>query len=72
MDLTVSEKIKLIAKRKGIGLLELSEQLGFSQQNLHQRLLRNAWSQEDLKVVAQKLGCTVDISFIDNETGERY
>lgn len=72
MKLSVSEKIRLIAKRKKIGVGGLADRLGYSRQNLNQRLIRNAWTEEDLHQVAEKLGCALEITFIDNETGERY
>lgn len=71
MELNTSEKIKIILKRKGITMNELSQSYG-SRQNLYQRLRRNTWSEKDLRDLADKIGCDLEISFIDRETGEKY
>lgn len=72
MDLTISERIKLIAKRKGVKLGDIAEAFGYSRQNLNQRMRRNAWDENDLKAIANVLGCELEIVFIDKETGERF
>lgn len=72
MYLDTSTKIKLIAKKKGTSVPKLAKELGVTMQALYQKLQRNTWDEEDLKAIAEKLGCQLDISFIDKETGERY
>lgn len=72
MDITISEKIRLIMKRKKITTIDLSATMGFSRQNLTQRLSRNTWTEEELKTIAEKMGCKLEILFIDKETGETY
>ena len=68
--LTVSEKITIIAKRKGITKTMLAESTGQSRQNLSNKIGRNNYTLAQLQDIAQALGCSVDVVFTDNETGE--
>lgn len=72
MELTLKEKIKLIIKRKKLTMIGLSEAMGFSRQNLSQRLWRNSWTSRELERIADILGCDLEITFIDRQTGERF
>lgn len=71
MILTTDEKLKILIKRQHMTLGDLADRLGYSRQNLHQRLKRKAWSEDDLRNLADKLGCDLEITFIDRATGER-
>ena len=55
--LTMSEKIKIIVKRKGITMGELAERLGISRQNLSNKLSRDNFSEKELLEIAEKLNC---------------
>lgn len=72
MYLNTSTKIRLIAKERGLSIPKLAEQLGCTKQNLFTKLRKNTWKEADLMIVADKLGCSLDICFIDKQTGERY
>ena len=73
MELTFGEQIKIILKRKNMTIRQLAElvevQTGkpMSRQNLTQKLNRDNFQEQDMKEVAQALGCTVQISVIDSE-----
>ena len=72
MELTFGEQIKIILKRKNMTIRQLAElvevQTGkpMSRQNLTQKLNRDNFQEQDMKEVAQALGCTVQISVIDS------
>lgn len=55
--LTMSEKIKIIVKRRGITMGELAERLGISRQNLSNKLSRDNFSEKELREIAEKLDC---------------
>lgn len=71
MELTFGEQIKIILKRKNMTIRMLAEiieqQTGkpMSRQNLTQKLNRDNFQEQDMKEIAQALGCVVQISVID-------
>lgn len=71
MELTFGEQIKIILKRKNMTIRQLAElmevQTGkpMSRQNLTQKLNRDNFQEQDMKEIAQALGCVVKISVID-------
>ena len=71
MTLTMSEKIKIIVKRRGMTLAQLAGLLGQSRTNLSDKLRRDNFSQNELKAIAEALNCTYESHFIMNDTGDR-
>ena len=69
--ITASEKIKIIAKRKGIRQSDLAAAFGMSRQAFNNKLRRDSFSPSELEQAAAVLGCSVDIVFTDNKTGEK-
>lgn len=67
MNITISEKIRLIARRKGVTLTELARRTEQTRQNLNNKLNRNAWTQAELEQVAKALGVSVQIVFTDQD-----
>ncbi len=71
MELTFGEQIKIILKRKNMTIRQLAElvevQTGkpMSRQNLTQKLNRDNFQEQDMKEIAQALGCVVKISVVD-------
>ncbi len=71
MELTFGEQIKIILKRKNMTIRQLAElvemQTGrpMSRQNLTQKLNRDNFQEQDMREIAQALGCLVQISVID-------
>lgn len=63
MNMTASEKIRIIAKRVNISMGELAEATGQTRQNLSNKLSRDNLSQNDLISLASAMGCTVEIKF---------
>ena len=71
VPMTASEKIRLIAKRKGKAMGDIAELTGQSRQNLSNKMQRDNFSIAELNKIAAALDCSVDVSFIDNQTGEK-
>lgn len=63
MNMTASEKIRIIAKRVNMSIGELAEATGQTRQNLSNKLSRDNLSQNDLISLASAMGCTVEIKF---------
>ena len=63
MNMTASEKIRIIAKRVNMSMGELAEATGQTRQNLSNKLSRDNLSQNDLVSLASAMGCTVEIKF---------
>ncbi len=78
-DLTFGEQVKIILNRKGMTIKELAELIEtttgkkMSRQNLTQRLGRDNFQEQDMRMIAAILGCPFQLSIFpqENETGER-
>lgn len=70
MQLTSSEKIKIILGRRNMSISDLAVIIGTSRQNLTNKLTRDNFSEKDLREIAKALDCTFESSFIMNDTGE--
>lgn len=70
MELTTTEKIKLICKRAGMSLGDLAEKTGQSRQNLSNKFSRNDFAESELQRLAEAMGCTYVATFktADGET----
>ena len=71
MGKTIAEKIKAITKKKGYKVQDLASKLGISRMGYYKKVNRQAWSEEELRIFGDLLGCDIEITFIDRETGER-
>ena len=71
MLITIGEKIKVIAKKKGYTMRQVAEQIGCTTQNMYLKMKRGNWTEADLKKYAEAIGCTYEVIFIDKDTGER-
>ena len=71
MLLTLGEKIKIITNRRNMTLIQLSEKIGQSRQNLSNKISRDNFSEKDLHVIAEALNCTFEAGFKMNDTGEK-
>lgn len=70
MPLKMSEKIKIVLSRRGMTLGELAERTGQSRQNLSNKMGRDNFSENELKAIAEALGCTYSATLTMNDTGE--
>ncbi len=78
VSLTFGEQVKIILNRKGMTIKELAEQIEIctgkkmSRQNLTQRLGRDNFQEQDMRLIAQILGCPFQLSILaTNESVER-
>ena len=63
MNMTVAEKIRLIAKRVKMSMGDLAEGTGQTRQNLSNKLNRDNMSTKDIQALAEAMGCSVEITF---------
>ena len=70
MDITMSEKIKLLLGRRNMTLGVLAERTGQSRQNLSNKMARDNFTQDELKKIAEALGCQYKSTFVLLDTNE--
>lgn len=70
MALSMSEKIKIMLKRRNMTLSELAEKLGQSRQNLSNKMSRDNFTEKELEAIANALNCTYFATFTMNDSGE--
>lgn len=63
MNMTVAEKIRLIAKRVNMSMGDLAEGTEQTRQNLSNKLNRDNMSTKDIQALAEAMGCSVEITF---------
>ena len=61
--MTVSEKIRIIAKRSNMSMGDLAVATGQTRQNLSNKLGRDNMSVKDIESMAAAMGCTVEVKF---------
>lgn len=64
MPLTMSEKIRILIKRKNMTISELAALIGTSNQNLSNKLTRDNFSEKELHEIAKVLACRFEGFFI--------
>ncbi|MGV8154214.1 MAG: helix-turn-helix transcriptional regulator [Alkaliphilus sp.] len=67
MKLSMSEKIRLILRRKNITIVELANRIGTTNQNLANKFKRDNFSMKELDEIAKALDCEFEGIFIDND-----
>ena len=71
MNLTFGEQVKIILSRKGMTIKELAEQMEaytgkpMSRQNMTQRLHRDNFQEQDMRLIAKILGCQFELSIME-------
>lgn len=65
--LTISEQIRLIARRQGLTLTDIASRTGQSRQNLANKLRRDGWTVEDLDKIAKAAGLVLSVQFLDKD-----
>ena len=71
MKLTFGEQVKIILNRKGMTIKELAEQVELhtgkpmSRQNMTQRLGRDNFQEQDMRMIAEILGCEFTLSIME-------
>ena len=66
--MNVSEIIKIICVKRNITVAELSVKMGFSKQNLFNKLYRNDMKVSDLEKILDALDCKLKIGVLDKES----
>lgn len=65
MDMTAGEKLRIIMDRKKVSMGAMADGTGQSRQNLSNKMKRDDFSEKELRKMAEVLGCTINIQFID-------
>ena len=68
--MTSAEKITVLLRRKKMTNKELAERIGTSAQNLSNKMQRDNFSERELRQIAEALDCTLEISFVMNDSKE--
>lgn len=69
-QLTFGEQVKIILGRKGMTIKELAEQVeaytgkNMSRQNMTQRLSRDNFQEQDMRLIAKILGCNFELNIL--------
>lgn len=78
VNLTFGEQVKIVLSRKGMTIKELAELIEartgqkMSRQNLTQKLGRDNFQEQDMRQIAQILGCPFQLSILStNESSEK-
>lgn len=72
INLTFGEQVKIVLSRKGMTIKELAEEVEertgkkMSRQNLTQRLGRDNFQEQDMRMIADILGCPFQLSILGN------
>lgn len=70
MNLTFGEQVKIVLSRKGMTIKELAEMIEertgkkMSRQNLTQRLGRDNFQEQDMRMIADILGCSFQLNIL--------
>lgn len=73
MNLTFGEQVKIVLSRKGMTIKRLAEEVEkytgkpMSRQNMTQRLGRDNFQEQDMRMIAEILGCKFTLSILDDE-----
>lgn len=71
VNLTFGEQVKIILSRKGMTIKELAERIekrtgkNMSRQNMTQRLGRDNFQEQDMRLIADILGCSFQLSIME-------
>lgn len=71
MPLTMTEKIKIVLKRRGMTVGDLAEATGQTRQNLSNKLSRDNFQESEVRKIAEALNCDFEAYFVMRDNGER-
>ena len=70
--MSMTEKIRiLLVKRGNMSEAALARKIGWSPQNLSNKMKRDNYTEADLKEIAAALDCDFEAAFTMRDTGER-
>lgn len=76
VNLTFGEQVKIVLSRKGMTIKQLAELVEaytgkpMSRQNMTQRLGRDNFQEQDMRLIAEILGCKFQLSIMDTDEEE--
>lgn len=76
LNLTFGEQVKIVLNRKGMTIKQLAEEIEaatgkkMSRQNLTQRLSRDNFQEQDMRMIAEILGCSFQLSILATREAE--
>ena len=68
----MSEKIKLVMVKRSMTGKDLAAALGCSPQNVYNLLKKDNWNETQLRKIADRLNCDLEIGFRLHDTDERF
>lgn len=71
MSLTMSEKIKVVLKRRGMTMGQLAEKTGQTRQNLSNKMTRDNFPEKELREIADALDCDLESYLVMRDSGEK-
>lgn len=71
MSLSVSEKIKVVLKRRGLTMGQLADKTEQTRQNLSNKMTRDNFPEKELREIANALDCDLEINLVMRDTGEK-
>lgn len=71
MNISMTEKIKIVLVKKRMLNKELAEKLGWTFPLLSKKMKKDNFTQQELQQIAEALDCDLDISFTMREIGEK-
>ena len=71
MGLSVSEKIKVVLKRRGFTMGQLADKTGQTRQNLSNKMSRDNFPEKELKEIADALDCDFEAYLVMRDSGDR-
>jgi len=60
-------EIQKIMLDKGLKKKDIADRCGWTQSNMYNKMKRDNFSEEELRKIADALGCNLEIKFIDKE-----
>ena len=67
----MSEKIKILMVKRNMTGINLAEALGCSSQNVYALLKKDNWTEKQLRNIADKMNCDLEINFKLRDTEEK-
>ncbi|SHI96713.1 Cro/C1-type HTH DNA-binding domain-containing protein [Butyrivibrio fibrisolvens DSM 3071] len=72
MENKMSETIKLVMVKRDMNGKDIADALGCSTQAVYANFKKNAWNETQLRKIAEKLNCELEIGFKLKDTDERF
>jgi hypothetical protein len=67
----MAQKIRILLVKQGnISEAELARRINTTPANLHHKMKRDNFTEQDLREIGEVMGCDVKIVFVDRQTGE--